>query len=239
MSETNADRPSASESGADGLRGHSPRAGRSTNSRVKSSIPARSSVLARCGLGSIAALALLVAGCGGDSGSESAAPLASSAPGGQPTNATPDSVPSSAGDVASDSSGSGERNQIDACSLITDAEATAVLGETFDRKTPTTGFGSGSTCEWHTASEYSITVEVGGSDTATGNELRLDPILGEPEPIPALGGQGALLPGGAVYFAAGNRLNYLQVVSKKAGGADDQGAIELAVKLASQIAAAS
>ena len=42
-------------------------------------------------------------------------------------------VPSSAGGVGSDSSGSGERNEIDACSLITDAEATAVLGETFDR----------------------------------------------------------------------------------------------------------
>ena len=205
----------------------------STNSHVKSSI------LARCGLGSIAALALLLAGCGGDSGSQSEASLASSALTDPPTNSISDAAPSSAGGVASDSSGSGEGNAIDACSLITDAEATAVLGETFDRKTPTNGTGSGSACEWHTASEYSITVDVGESDTAAENKLKLDPILGEPQPIPALGDQGALLPGGVVYFAAGNRLNYLQVVSKKAGGADDQGAIDLAVKLASQIATAS
>ncbi len=205
----------------------------STNSRVKPSI------LARCRLGSIAALTLLFAGCGSDSGSQPEAPLASSAPSGPPANSISDPVPASAESIGSDSSGSGERNAIDACSLISDAEATAVLGETFDRKTPTNGSGSGSTCEWHTASEYSITVEVGDSDTAAGNRLELDPILGEPKPVQTLGDQGALLPGGVVYFAAGNRLNYVQVVSTKAGGADDQGAIDLAVKLASQIAAAS
>ena len=205
----------------------------STNSHVKSSI------LARCGLGSIAALALLLAGCGGDSGSRSEAPLASSALTDPPTNSISDAVPSSAESTGSDSSGLGERTVIDACGLITDAEATAILGETFDRKTPVYGTGSGSACEWHTASEYSITVDVGESDTAADNKLTLDQILGEAKPVEALGDQGALLPGGVVYFAAGNRLNYLQVVSKNAGGADDQGAIDLAVKLASQIATAS
>ncbi len=231
QSAANTDRPSASESDGDGARGRSPREEQSTNSLL------RSSILARYVLRSIGALTLFVAGCGGDSGSQSEAPLASSATGGQPANPISDSVPSSAGGVGSDSSGSGERNEIDACSLITDAEATAVLGETFDRKTPMNGFVS--TCEWHTASEYSITVEVGDYNTAQGNKLVLDPILGEPKPIEALGDQGASLPGGVVYFAADNRLNYLQVVSKKAGGADDQGAIELAVKLAAQIAAGS
>ena len=199
----------------------------------------QSSILARYGLRSIAALTLLVAGCGSGTSSGSEAPLASSASSGQPAGSVSDSVASSASSVGSDSSESGERNEIDACGLITDAEATAILGETFDRKTPTTGSGSGSTCEWHTASEYSITVDVGEPDTASGNTLVLDPIVGEPKPVEALGDQGALLPGGVVYFAAGNRLNYLQVVSKKAGGADDRGAVELAVKLASQIAAAS
>jgi hypothetical protein len=196
----------------------------------------KSSILTRCRLGSIAALTLLVAGCGGDSGSESSASRGAT---GLPATSISDSAPSSDGGAGSDTSGSGEGNEIDACSLIPDADATAVLGEAFDAKTPTSGSGGGSECEWHTASEYSITLEVGGSGTAPGNKLELDPILGEPKPIDALGDQGALMPGGVVYFAAGNRLNYLQVVSKTAGGADGQGATELAVKLASQIAAAS
>lgn len=177
----------------------------------------------RTSIGALAVLVFVLAACGSSGGSGASKSSGTS--------------PSSAASGGSGSSSSGSDKKIDACSLLTDDEAVAILGEAVDRKTPTAGGGTGSTCEWHTASEYSITVEVGDSGTAPGDKLKVDPIMGDPKPAPALGDKGALLPGGTVYFVAGERLNNVQVVSKNAGGADDQAAIDLALKLEPEIAA--
>jgi hypothetical protein len=176
----------------------------------------------RTSLCALAALTLVLAACGSSGGSKSSG-----------------TSPSSASSGGSGSSSSGSAKTVDACGLITDEEASAILGETVDRTTPTKGGGTGNTCEWHTPGSYSITIEVGDDGTAPNDELKVDPIMGDPKPAPALGDKGALLPGGSVYFAAGNRLNNVQVVSKTAGGADDQAAIDLAVKISPKIASGS
>ena len=133
------------------------------------------------------------------------------------------------------SSGGGEK-KIDACSLVSDAEAKIVLGEAVTKKGPASGVGE-SVCEWDTATDHSITVSVGSPGTAPGDKLTLDPILGKADPVAALDGKGFYV-AGAVNFAAGNRYNSVQVVSV-AGDADRSKAEQLAVELTPKIGQAS
>ena len=138
--------------------------------------------------------------------------------------------------AASSDGSSGGAKKIDACTLLSDADATALLGEPVSKKGPAGGVGE-STCEWDTATYHSVSISVGSPDTAPNDKLTLDPILGTPSPIAALNGKGAYA-GGQAYFTAGNRLNSIQVVSV-AGDADRSKAEQLAVTVAAKIAAAS
>ena len=133
------------------------------------------------------------------------------------------------------SSGGGEK-KIDACSLVSDAEAKTVLGEAVSKKGPASGVGE-SVCEWDTATEHSITVSVGSPDTAPGDKLTLDPTLGKADPVAALNGKGFYV-AGEVDFAAGNRYNSVQVVSV-AGDADRSKMEQLAAELTPKIGGAS
>ena len=145
--------------------------------------------------------------------------------------------PASGETTTAAASSSGGAKKIDACSLLADADAVAILGEPVDKKGPASGVGE-SVCEWHTATENSITISVGSPGTAPNDKLTLDPILGTPEPVPALNGKGFYLSGGEVDFAAGNRYNSVQVVTAANGG-DRTQAADLAVKIAPKIAEAS
>lgn len=168
------------------------------------------------------ALVVLLAACGSSGSSKSAT--------------TPTDAPSEQSTTSAASSTGGE-NEIDACTLLSDVEAQSVLGEAVTEKGPGSGSGD-SVCAWSTATEHSITVSVGGPDTAPGDELTLDPILGTPEPVAALNGKGFYV-GGQVSFAAGNRDNYVQVVTDVTSDTDRTKAEDLAVLLAPKIAEAS
>jgi hypothetical protein len=127
--------------------------------------------------------------------------------------------------------------KIDACSLVSDAEAQTLLGAAVSKKGPASGVGE-SVCEWDTAAEYSLTVSVGSPGTAPGDKLTLDPSLGTALPIAALNGKGFYV-AGQVEFAAGNRDNYLQLVTDVTSDVDRPKAERLAVELAPKIAQAS
>ena len=162
-----------------------------------------------------------VAACGSSSGSKSSGPASS------PSN------PSS-----SDSSSKGTDKKIDACSLLSDAEAESALGEPVTKKGPGSGVGQ-SVCEWDSASSYTVTVSVGSPGTAPGDKLTLDPVLGTPQPVASLNGKGSYLGGGVVYFAAGSRLNSVQVVTDVTNPAAFRAKAEqLATQLVPKIAGA-
>ena len=137
--------------------------------------------------------------------------------------------------TAASSSGGGKK--IDACSLVSDAEAKTLLGEIVTKKGPGSGVGE-SVCEWDTATSNSVTVSVGSPGTAPADKLTLDPTLGKPDPVAALNGKGFYVSGGEVDFAAGNRYNSVQVVTAASGG-DRSKAEQLAVELTPKIAQAS
>lgn len=152
------------------------------------------------------------------------------------SSSTP-SEPSSGQSTTTASSSSGGGKTIDACTLLSDADAEALLGEAVTEKGPGSGTGE-SVCEWSTATEHSVTISVGSPDTAPGDKLTLDPILGTPEPVAALNGKGFYV-AGQVSFAAGNRDNYVQVVTDVTSDADRPKAEQLAVTLTPKIAQAS
>ena len=168
------------------------------------------------------ALALVVglAACGSSSGSKSSGPTSS---------------PS--GSSSSGSSSKGADKKIDACSLLSDAEAASTLGEPVTKKGPGSGVGQ-SVCEWDSASSYTVTVSVGSPGTAPGDKLTLDPVLGTPQPVASLNGKGSYMGGGIVYFTAGDRLNTVQVVTDVTNSAAYRAKAEqLATQLVPKIAA--
>ena len=171
-----------------------------------------------CALLLVAALAA----CGSSGGSSKSSNTTANPPAGETTTAAPSS--------------SGGDKKIDACSLLSDSDAVALLGEPVTKKGPGSGVGE-SVCEWDTATDHSVTISVGSPGTAPGDKLTLDPILGTPEPIAALNGKGAYV-GGQAYFTAGNRLNSIQAVTV-AGDADRSKAEQLAAKIAPKIAQAA
>jgi hypothetical protein len=170
-------------------------------------------------------LVVVLAACGSSGGDKSSNPPSTSPSGQSPSG---QSTPDESTDGA---------KKIDACTLLSDEEAVSILGEAVTEKGPGSGVGE-SVCEWDTATEHSITVAVGSPDTAPGDKLTLDPVLGTPEPVAALNGKGFYV-AGQVSFAAGNRDNYLQVVTDVTGDVDRTKMEALAVELAPKIDAAS
>jgi Protein of unknown function (DUF3558) len=172
------------------------------------------------------ALVLVLAGCSGSSNDKSSN-----------TSGTPTSGESTDVSTSSPDSGGDSGAKIDACALLSDADAKALLGEPVTDKGPGSGTGE-SVCEWDTATEHSVTISVGSPGTAPGDKLTLDPILGTPEPVAALNGKGFYV-AGEVDFAAGERDNYVQVVTDVTSDVDRPKAEQLAATLTPKIAQAS
>ncbi|MEO6469683.1 MAG: DUF3558 family protein, partial [Acidimicrobiia bacterium] len=146
------------------------------------------------------ALVVGVAACGSSSGSKSSGPASS------PSSSSP----------SDSSSKGGADKKIDACTLLSDAEAESMLGEPLTNTGPGAGVGQ-SVCEWDTESSYSVTISVGTPGTAPDDKLTLDPVLGTPQPVASLNGKGSYVGSGTVYFTAGTRLNSVQVVTAAFG----------------------
>ena len=147
--------------------------------------------ISRTSLCSLAVLTLALAACGSSSGSTLTSPKSSGTP-------TPSKTSSSAG------------KKIDACSLLSDAEAQTILGEAVTKKGPGSGVGE-SVCQWD-ATDKSMTVSVGTAGTAPNNKFTLDASFGTPVAVPGMSGAFSL-PGGQLDFAAADRHNYVQVVT--------------------------
>jgi hypothetical protein len=169
------------------------------------------------------ALAFVVSACGGD----------------DDDSATPSDDTEQPGDdvTAPTGPGSGEDPTIDACTLLSDDEAIEILGAPLSTSGPTSGVGE-SVCGWETAESYSVTVAVGTVGTAPGNEFEPDEALGTPEPVSGFDGA-FFLSGGQVDFPAGERHNYVQVVTSVTDDSDRPKAEELAKTIAQRIEDAS
>jgi hypothetical protein len=164
----------------------------------------------------LAAACCAAASCGAGGGSDSA--TASSSPGAS---------------AASDSSGSAAA--IDACTLISAEDITALLGTTVAGKSTTTDPELPG-CIWENPDSLeSVSVEIGNPDTAMGNELP-PPEPGFPE-LRTPGPDGMMFLGnGSVNFAAGGRSNTVQVaVLSMAGDEADAAAVDLARKIGAQL----
>ena len=163
-----------------------------------------------------AAACCTVAGCGAGSGSD-----------GAPASSAPESVATS--DV-SDSAAA-----IDACSLLSAEDISALLGVAIDGKSTTTDPELPG-CIWeHPTSYESVSVAIGNPNTAVNGTLP------PPEPgFPEVGTPGPdgmrFLGNGIVEFAAGGRSNTVQVaVLSMAGDAANAAAVELARKIGQRL----
>lgn len=164
-------------------------------------------------------LAAAVAGCGsgGESNSEAVSRV---------------SAPASVGSVVP-----GSAAAIDACSLLSAEDVSTLLGVTVEGKSTTMAdYPDAPGCMWENpANSESITVEIGGTDTAVNGTVP-PPEPGFPE-LRTPGPDGMMLLGnGSVEFAAGGRDNTVQVaVLSMLGDEADAAAVELARKIALQL----
>jgi hypothetical protein len=156
-----------------------------------------------------------VVGCGSDDGS-------SGASAGDPTGAL----------EAAEAQRPQGVSQVDACSLLSVEDISALLGTTVDGKS--TGAG----CIWENQANYeSVTVEIGEPNSAVDNTLP------PPEPgFPEVGTPGPdgmrFLGSGSVEFAAGTRSNMVQVaVLRMSTDEANAAAVELARKIGPQLPA--
>ncbi len=124
---------------------------------------------------------------------------------------------------------------IDACSLLSAEDVSALLGVMVEGKSTTTDPRLPG-CLWENPENYeSVSLEIGNSRTAVNNTLP------PPEPgFPDVGTPGPdgmrFLGSGLVEFAAGGRSNTVQVaVLALSGDEADDAAVELARKVAPQI----
>jgi hypothetical protein len=123
---------------------------------------------------------------------------------------------------------------IDACSLISAEDISALLGTTVQGKPGADPKFPG--CTWENKDNYeSVTLEIGNPGTAPGNTLAAP----DPE-FPDVGTPGPdgmrYLGGGQVEFPAGNRSNTVQVaVVKLFGGQANAAAVDLARKVGPKI----
>jgi hypothetical protein len=163
----------------------------------------------------IAALSCVVAGCGSSRPSSSAG-----APGSAESAAT--TKPSAA-------------KHIDACSMIAPQEISSLLGA------PATGVSTGkdptqADCTWtNSATDESISLTISNPGTALNNKLPPEE-AGFPDPTtPGPDGM-RYMGGGVVEFAAGNRVNTVQVaVLRMSSDEANAAAVKLAHEIAPQV----
>lgn len=124
---------------------------------------------------------------------------------------------------------------IDACTLLTAEDISALLGVTVEGKSTTTDPELPG-CIWENPTSYeSVSVEIGNPNTAVNGTLP------PPEPgFPEVGTPGPdgmrFLGSGSVEFAAGGRSNMVQVaVLSMAGDEANAAAVELARKIGPQL----
>jgi hypothetical protein len=160
----------------------------------------------------VAALGCAVAGCQSHSATQ---PATQSAPAGSASTA-----PQSA-------------KRIDACAMLSPQDISGVLGVTVQGKstgkTPQMG-----DCSWENPSnDESVTLEISNPGTAPNNKLPAPSFPDGSKPGP----DGMrFMGGGQVEFAAGNRVNTIQVaVLKLLGDQANAAAVNLAKKIAPQV----
>lgn len=128
---------------------------------------------------------------------------------------------------------------LDACTLLSNDEATQLLGTPVTDVGPTSGVGE-SVCQYADDQGGSIVVSVGSSGTAPGNTFVPENLFGvEPKPVPELDGAGWDIGLGTVDFAAGERHNSVLVVSSASSDTNAQTAAAVAVLIHDRIEAAS
>lgn len=159
----------------------------------------------------VASLALVLSGCGATSVVGSASPEGSSV--------------TSAEAAAREATGGGGGPAFDACALVPAADVKALIGEN-DGGVAAPPVGTGGNCVWtNKANEYSVTVDIGGTDTAINGLPELDPSLGPAEPLE----DGMRYFAGAVDFEAKGRSCYAQVATNNtADGGDKAASVALA-----------
>lgn len=124
---------------------------------------------------------------------------------------------------------------IDACSMLSAQDISALLGTAVPGKSNNKDPDMGN-CSWENPTTLeSVSVEIGNSGTARNNTLR-PPEAGVPD-VTKPGPDGMrLMGGGMVEFAAGNRSNTVQVaVLKLSAEQANSAAINLARKIAPQV----
>jgi hypothetical protein len=145
------------------------------------------------------------------------------------------SAPASSGSASSSSATAQSAKRIDACAMLSPQDISGVLGVTVQGKstgkTPQMG-----DCTWENPSTLeSVTVEISNPGTARDNKLP-PPEAGFPD-VSKPGPDGMrLMGGGQVEFAAGNRVNTVQVaVLKLSPDQANSAAINLARKITPQV----
>ena len=140
----------------------------------------------------------------------------------------PASAPASSGSATSQSA-----KRIDACAMLSPQDISGVLGVTVPGKstgkTPQMG-----DCSWENPSnDESVTLEISNPGTAPNNKLPAPSFPDGSKPGP----DGMrFMGGGQVEFAAGNRVNTVQVaVLKLLGDQANAAAVNLAKKIAPQV----
>lgn len=160
----------------------------------------------------VMALGCAVAGCQSHSAS-------------QPAN---QSAPASSGSAAPQST-----KRIDACAMLSPQDISGVLGVTVEGKSTGKDPKMGD-CSWENPSNLeSVTLEISNPGTAPNNKLPAPsfPDVSKPGPDGM-----RLMGGGKVKFAAGNRVNTVQVaVLKLSPDQANSAAVNLAKKIAPQV----
>ncbi|GIJ81140.1 Protein of unknown function [Micromonospora phaseoli] len=133
------------------------------------------------------------------------------------TSTGPDQAAPASGGSRPDAGG----EEIDGCSLLTDAEVTDIIGDN-----PGGVPGSEGGCTWENPDTYhSVTLGIGSPGTAVDGKLpSADPILGEPEEA----ADGMRFSTGEVEFASGDRYCTLRVVTSVVDRRDRPTMIRLA-----------
>ena len=125
----------------------------------------------------------------------------------------------------------GAAKRIDACSMLSPQDISKLLGVTVEGKSTGKDPQMGD-CSWENPSNFeSISLQISNPGTAPNNTLP------KPEPASKPGPDGMrLMGGGTVEFAAGNRVNTIQVaVLKLSSDQANSAAIDLARKISSQV----
>ncbi len=134
--------------------------------------------------------------------------------------------------AAREATGGGGAAAFDACALVPAADVKALIGAN-DGGVAAPPVGSGGNCVWtNKDNEYSVTVDIGATDTAINGLPELDPALGTAEPLD----DGMRYFAGAVDFAAKGRSCYVQVATNETtDGGDKAAATTLATALKARI----